>query len=381
MDRRDQRTRFLMRRWYGCAGFLWLLCSAAGLCAQQLEPFTMPSARYAALGGRHAAYVQGLDALLTNPAALSGAERAAGFGELSLSMYSYNAELFSLLGRDDGERALSSFDQTAAPALGGMTLGGPVSFGAIGKTLGWGIFNRTWMKGIGPEQDSRVNINADVFGCFGYGIRLFEAGSHALTVGLVTKVFFRYLLNPDPKTLGVTVSTGGAENGMPSAADFGFGFDLGFQYKWADALVIGFAARDALAPSWPHYRAGLDAPSEPQDPVQVHPMIDLGAAYHFPSVPLGTLALMLDYRDMADLFLPMGPRPRNPLLNIAFGAEYILRERLFIRLGMSGALPAGGVGLIGGICRFDLAIRGVELGLEPGERRAWAVDCGILIRR
>ncbi|MDR1142753.1 MAG: hypothetical protein LBK77_00885, partial [Spirochaetaceae bacterium] len=61
-------------------------------------------------------------------------------------------------------------------------------------------------------------------------------------------------------------------------------------------------------------------------------------------------------------------------------AEITLLKILRLRAGIAEALPSVGFGIDMKILAFDFAIRGRELGLDPGIQPVYAVDLGFLFR-
>jgi len=60
--------------------------------------------------------------------------------------------------------------------------------------------------------------------------------------------------------------------------------------------------------------------------------------------------------------------------------EVTLLDVFQLRAGIADALPALGLGIDFSFMRFDLAMRGVELGLDPGVRPTYGVDLNLLFR-
>jgi hypothetical protein len=92
---------------------------------------------------------------------------------------------------------------------------------------------------------------------------------------------------------------------------------------------------------------------------------------------ISDVIIMMDYQNFMDLFSLL---PRNPILNIGIGAELVLLNVLSLRAGIADALPAVGFGLDLSFMKIDFALRGKELGLEPGMNPTYAVDLGLLFR-
>jgi hypothetical protein len=109
--------------------------------------------------------------------------------------------------------------------------------------------------------------------------------------------------------------------------------------------------------------------------------LDLGFRYRIRSVAIekyiSSITLMTDYRNFLDLFSLI---PRNPVLNVGLGVEIKVLNALSFRFGLTDALPAFGIGLELSFATLDFAIRGKELGLDPGVQPTYALDLGLLFR-
>jgi hypothetical protein len=362
-----------------CVFFL-VFCSAAGLSAQTTASFTMPSARYAGMGGVHRAYAKDFHSLLINPAALSGMEKTIGFAELSASLYGLDIMTSALDMAQAGftNDKLSKFLKSTKRLALGADIGGPLSAGLIINGFGIGVFDRIHadigMKGTNVT----VTANADVFLTGGYGFNVLRKESHALDVGATAKIFYRFSVAETIRILSLIDST---EVPLNAVESFGFGFDLGVQYTWAEALTVALVCRDIVSPAFPVQYSLLEGGAkESLESVLLYPDLGIGVAYKVP-IPFGDLNLMADYRDFTDLISPAAIVPRNGILNFNFGAEYILFNFLSLRLGLGDMLPSVGLGLRIKKISFDFAVRGKELGLDPGVNPVYVLDMGLLFRK
>jgi hypothetical protein len=101
--------------------------------------------------------------------------------------------------------------------------------------------------------------------------------------------------------------------------------------------------------------------------------VNLGAAYSFTPWKYASLSLMLDYRDVVNIFTN-DYTTRNPILNIGFGAEAQIIDFIYARLGVNDMLPAVGVGFDIKVLKIDAALYGKELSNEPGGMSTYAFD-------
>jgi hypothetical protein len=89
------------------------------------------------------------------------------------------------------------------------------------------------------------------------------------------------------------------------------------------------------------------------------------------------MTVMADYRDILDFTSLIS---RNPILNIGAGLELTVLNVLSFRVGITDALPSFGLGLDLTFMTLDFAIRGKELGLDPGIQPVYGLDLGLLFR-
>jgi hypothetical protein len=170
-------------------------------------------------------------------------------------------------------------------------------------------------------------------------------------------------------------------------AYLGVGFDLGVRYTLANALSLALVCYDVYSPVLKSTYRSLGDFFDRQDPIEaqsyatVTRRLDLGLMYRIRSPFLhryiSSLAVMVDYQNFMDFFSLV---PRNPILNVGIGAELVILNALSLRAGIVDALPSIGFGLDLSFMKIDFAIRGKELGLDPGMQSTYGVDLGLLFR-
>jgi hypothetical protein len=356
---------------------------------ETIAPFVIPSARSGAMGGTHAALVDDFYALFTNPAAFVGVKEQFSAAEITLSMHGPVFELFDLFGDLVGSD-IDSIDIThlVGPRgfAAGFDMGGPVSVGWVGRGLGFGLFTRSLINMALSGTMMRPSVNEDILLVGGYSFRVLNNQSHILDLGFLGKGFFRGMVNMDVSLLEI-------EDLMNEplvnqfTAYLGVGFDLGIRYTFANALSLALVCYDVYSPVLKNIYGSIGDFFDRQDPIKarsyatVTRRLDLGMMYRIRSPFLhryiSSFAFMVDYQNFMDFFSLI---PRNPILNIGIGAELVILNALSLRAGIADALPAIGFGLDLSFMKIDFAIRGKELGLDPGMRSTYGVDLGLLFR-
>ncbi|MDR1318902.1 MAG: hypothetical protein LBJ90_04685 [Treponema sp.] len=358
------------------------------LWAENINPFTMPSARYAALGGNHAALADDFDSLFNNPAAFAGLEDEYSVAELSLGAYGPVFEILDIiLGPAD---SLENLDLSGIIGdkgfAAGFDLGGPVSAGWVGRGLGFGLFSRFSSVFTAAGSNLKAVVSGDVLLLGGYSFRVINRERHVLDTGFMGKGFVRMGIDLESSLLNVETLLDDTDN-LPFATALGIGFDLGLKYTFAENLSLALVCFDVYSPaivttykSFEDFK-NKESPLEPGHNAKVKPRLNLGIQYRIRSFFLekyiSELIFLTDYRDFIDLFSLI---PRNPVLNFSFGLEAVIMEKLSLRIGVADALPAAGFGLDLSFMKFDCAIYGRELGIDPGIQSTYALAFGLLFR-
>ena len=133
-----------MNRKYVCvavvAGFF-----AAGLSALDVEPFDIPVARFASMGGSHAALADDWSLLFSNPAGLADVKPQLIASQLSAQMTGplFDIALATLGGGSLMDNFVKVLANNGYQLYGAGDIAGPLSFGYVGDGIGFGLFNRT----------------------------------------------------------------------------------------------------------------------------------------------------------------------------------------------------------------------------------------------
>jgi hypothetical protein len=370
--------------------FLLLICllpNSTVIFSEEIEPMLIPNARSAALGGIHAGLGDDFYTIFINPASFVGIKEQFSAGELSLSMYGPVFEIIDL-----ARNALNSGDNLdlsgiTGPAgfAAGFDMAGPVSLGWVGRGLGLGLFNRTKVKAAMSGTTLRPMAMEDILLVGGYSFRFIDKKNHVLDGGFLGKGFYRGSIE-----LKTSVFDAMSIFDDPMSNEFktylGLGVDLGLRYTFADSFTAALACYDTYSPTLVTVYDSMNDFIDKKDSssgsyATVYRRFNAGIKYHIRSEFLdryiSNFIILADYRDILDLFAPI---PRNPVLNVGLGVELLVLDVLSLRAGIADALPAAGFGVDFSIARFDCAIHGKELGLDPGVQPVYAIDLALLFR-
>ncbi len=349
--------------------------SAAAQEFQVIRPEVV-SPRLEGMGGSYTAMEAGFETLFTNPAALAHVQKETSYARVAAIV---SGPLFDI------PAVMESADFTAE-VLGlvakyngvylGSQLTGPLAFGKVDKNFGYGVFNRTLMSIYVPSITfAQLEMGEEFLLTGGYGARVYGTGKHELTAGIQMKGFLQALLIEQGSAFGILSKVKELKpDTMPTVMTTGFGFDIGFMYTLDKQLNVGLVCHDIYTPVfWTGYLNSTDflAGNAVTDSeyTTIEPDLSVGVLWkpRFPEhwSTITGLSVMLDYRNM---LMPLRTIHRNPVLNIAAGAEVELIDTVSLRFGIRDAYPSAGLGLNMRIFKLDIAMYGTELGLEPGSR-------------
>jgi len=358
-----------------------------GVMAQTVSPLAPSSARMAALGGPHAASAAGIDAVFENPAGFAS-ERT----EFSAAAVVFNPSgpIFDIAGlvlgaSDQLMASLPSLFDSNGRFYAQADILGPLSFGYVGKGLGFGLFNRT-VATVNAASLSYVayDVTEEIMLAGGYAYRFAIGKRQSLDVGIMPKGIIRASIG-DQASLTEVIALAAdftAVLDSPFVMTSGFGIDAGAIWSLDQVLSIGISVRDAYSPvnmtTYSSYSAFAADPKGAMvgDPVPALIPADLSVGISYgPRLALldrlgVDLLFMIDYVDLLDLLAAL---PRNPILNVGVGVELVLLDVLSLRAGVKDALPSAGFGIALSAFSFSLAMFGEELGIEPGARPVYNV--------
>jgi hypothetical protein len=348
-----------------------------------VEPFVMPSARFGALGGNHAAMSDDFYSLFLNPAAFVDVEAKFSAAEITMSTYGPVFEIIDL-----ARSKTADISGLIGPGgfAAGFDMGGPLSLGWVGRGLGLGIFNRIKTAASISGAKLRPLVSAELLLVGGYSFRIVEKGSHLFDIGFLGKGFFRGALNLEADIFDASSILDGI-TGKPFRTQLGLGLDLGARYTFRNNLQVALVCYDIYSPVLLTTYSSISdfgdrhSSSTVSSYATVKRRLDLGVKYRIRSKFIDRyftrLTVMADYHDILDFLSVI---PRNPVLNIGLGVELKILNSLTFRIGLVDALPAVGFGLDLKFMTMDFAIHGKELGLDPGVQSVYAMDLGFLFR-
>jgi len=367
---------------------LWPVLPALGKPVV-IDPFVMPSARFSALGGNHAAMADDFYAIFLNPAAFADVKEEFSAAEITLSTYGPLLEIIDLFRNNSASASNLDLSGIAGPNgfAAGFDLGGPLSLGWVGRNLGLGIFNRIRTAAAVSGTMLRPLVSGELLFAGGYAFRIINKGSHLLDAGFLGKGFFRGALNLEAPIFDAATLLDDPA-GQPFGTYLGLGLDLGVMYTFRENLRAALVCYDVFSPVLATPYDSLSDFGDKSGPsaggssyAAVKRRLDAGVKYRIRSDFIdryfSRLSVMADYHDFLDLFSLV---PRNPILNVGLGVELTLLNALTLRAGITDALPAFGFGLDLAFMQVDFALHGKELGLDPGIMPVYAMDIGLLFR-
>lgn len=374
---------------------LYLICfSSVSLFSQEMislyEMIPNPVGM-AAIGGRHAAMVDGYLGLYQNPASFASAEPETNLSSIDMSI---GGPVFSMLGLylqyaggKDMADLISSDDaaQVLTGSYASLDLKGPIAFGFVGKGLGFGINMHT---GVSFESAGSLAFKAFVSEAIdlrgGYAMRFDLPYGMKIDTGFMFKGVLQAQVYDNISL--VSELSGGSDlqndpmgylmTKVPYRMTLGLGLDVGIQYHLNELFSFGITAHDVFAPisvtAYDNVQAYLDGTgtSNAQD-VWVPQDISLGIRFSPPLGPVSTyiegLDLYIDYNNFFD-FLLNPDYADNIILKFSAGVDLSLLSILKLRGGFNRGLPAAGLEMDLTYFTFNFIMYGKELSSEPGVR-------------
>jgi hypothetical protein len=260
-----------------------------------------------------------------------------------------------------------------------------VSFAYVANGLGFGIWDRVNVDARVIGTDISAEVMADAIVNFGMSFDVLSLGNHEVDAGFVVKPFLRAMAGMNVAVLDM-VGSNSAQNLVEKfnvPLIFGAGVDLGFMYRFHKDLSLGLTIDDVYTRGGKIATFKVDGASRNDGGVssyEVPSTVNVGVAYNFHPFSAFGLALMVDYRDVANMFNVDDFSKKNPILNLGLGAELTLLQFLKLRVGLNEMLPAAGFGIAMGAFHIDAAIYGKELKNEPGDFSTYALDLSIAVR-
>ncbi len=351
------------------------------------DPIHLISPRDAALGGRHAALSDAFSSLVNNPAGYYTAPEEVSITELTLGLKGPVFSMADII--TTGE--LSQLGDLINGIYAGLDLLGPLSFGYIGKGLGFGVFNQSSLR-LSSDNSLTANIETwdDIVLTGGYAYRMpFSGDIHSLDAGILLKGGFRGKIDGGVSVVDIMDLNYQSVIDEPFSFTSFIGADLGLRYNWKDLIAVGLVGRDVYTPTLTtDYNNVTDflegAVPIAQNQYDTIPFqLDLGMMY-IPKADLSRysiseIKLLLDYTDIFDFWL-YPETANNPVLHVGLGTEITVMEILDVRLGFGQGLPAAGIGLDLHYFQLNASMFGTERSTEPGLAPVYNLQIGLEFR-
>ncbi len=349
-------------------------------------PTTVTSARTTAIGGPHAALADDLTTLFSNPAGFYDAKPAIRLSELGLHLQGPIFDIAGVaaggIGGNIGQLLASPNVQSLLKSIyTSMDLIGPISFGYVGKGLGFGLFNTSGVT-LTNSAPFTLAFSAGeqliLDGGYAFRIPLPVKWNSTLDAGLMLKgglqgvSYFQKSLFELPtlfNSLGL-----GTLTGAPFYFNTLIGLDAGLRYSYRKLFSVGIVGRNIYTPvlqsKYPTLQNFIDNSATPTKTNTQLPFdLSVGTLFTpdlgFLDRVISNFKLMVDYSN-ALAFLLYPATAKNALLNIGIGTEITLLKILDVRAGFYQGLFSAGLGLNLKYFRLDASMYGTELSNEPG---------------
>lgn len=333
------------------------------------------------MGGPYYTDSESFYTLFSNPAALAFAgEKTMWPPFVSIGVGGPLTDVFNfvpkLISGDDMSATLT--DQL--PSLIGDSgfsvntrIGGPLTFGAIRKNFGWGFVNTMTVSGVVPTlSKSDIHAGFDLGVVFGYAYPIDFGILGKLSLGVagrvITQIQAVYIEGATELIDNFDVAT------IPAYTTFGFGFDLGVQYKVLNLIHVAIVLQDVYTPTWtqtfPGYESIMSDKGSSPKYAKLESTLGIGIGVDIPlekitNNVISHFGVYMDYSNLWPLFRKSGIY-RNPVLELSMGTELILFDKLALRFGFSEMYLSAGLGVYVGNFKMNFSVYGKELGIEPG---------------
>jgi len=357
-------------------------------------PFVMPSTRFTALGGNHAAMADDFYAIFLNPAAFVDIEREFSAAEFTFSFYGPMPNIIEgILINWITETRYDVSDVVGPVGFGaGMELGMPLSLGWINRGLALGLFSKVYNTSEVIRTRWHPSFFGELFFTAGYSYRIINNRSHKFDVGLLGKGFARaglHLQAPlrDAALILVNIET------RPADLNLGGTFDFGIRYNAWENLTFAIVCYDVFSRAISVSHRTLDnflaAPTDFTEavPAIIARSLDVSTKIRISSRVIDRyvshISLMGSYRNILDMLANNDNEAedrRDTMLNFGVGFEVVLHKVFTLRAGFTEMLPAFGIGMDFSFATIDFAYFTKELGMKPGDQPVKGLSFGITFR-
>jgi len=372
------------------------LVPLTGQAAQNEEvvilPFVMPSTRFIALGGNHAAMADDFYAIFLNPAAFVDIESEFSAAEVTISFFGPMPDIIEgVLINWITETRYNVTDVVGPAGFGaGLELGTPLSLGWINRGLALGLFSRVYNTSRVVRTRWHPSFFGELFLTAGYAFRIIDNRSHKFDAGFLLKGFARGVLHlqaplRDAALLLVNIET------RPIDLNLGGTLDVGLRYNVWENLTFALVCYDVysygISVSHRSLENFLAAPTDFTEavPASIARRLDFSTKLRISSRVIDRyvshISLTATYHNLLDLLdTNEEEERRDTILNFGVGFEVVLHEVFTLRAGFTEMLPSFGVGLDFSFATIDFAYFTKELGMKQGEHPVNGLSFGITFR-
>lgn len=375
------------------AFYLTLLCAFTLFAEPVAMPrFAIPTTQSTGMGGDHVAYTDNVFSLLVNPAAIMRTRQNSVF-TIAPTLLSPQ-KTFGLI---DPFTQMIEGNMDALTDIGNSLKGGkiplgldlrefPLSIAHVSDGFGFGIWDRIFVNPSVIGTTVKLEAFADVIVPIGMAFKILDTGKHIVDFGFTVKPFARVRASEQMSLMDMLDNGSDMLEEVSVPLIVGAGFDMGFMYRWDAGLSAGLTFDDIVT------RGAVVTSLVGSDDNTYHVpfSMNLGVAYDVkigrfwagaPNFLANTgVTVAFDWHNITNAFQQDDYIKRNAVLDIGVGLQISLMDMIKIRIGMNEMLPAVGLGLKFGLFELDVAYYGKELGLEPGQLPAPALDLSIAFR-
>ena len=207
------------------------------------------------LGGNFSTYYKRSSVLFSNPALFALTKKHTSITSFNFRADSLAYSALKYIKAKDRETSLLNMLANTSSLCTNAALTGPISFSFIDKNFGFGMFNTTRAIALLPSLSSLFSlVGQDIVITGGYGASVFEKEDHLISLGILMKGFFQVYAYTNSTVFGSAYTIFEKKlKGFPILLQAGFGFDLGFAYKYKDIFTLGFTCKDLYSPVFLSY--------------------------------------------------------------------------------------------------------------------------------
>ena len=260
----------------------------------------------------------------------------------------------------------------------GINIVGPINFGFIKNGFGLKFSeNIKFNLDVASVQNAQIKVVANTDLTIAYGHKI-DLGAHDIGLGVSASLY------TSPINVGIQDSLVNIMNLVTSEEDektedqipmdiiYGYGFDIGLQYRFANNFTFGAVLKDVGTKyicKVEDNKFNFDKDKAVKQ--KLEPTLAVGFGVKIPTeYSFGLITSWTAYADYDNVFnlLPKNKEKlaRNPLLGLSAGTEVVLFKTIALRAGINESYLSAGLGVKLAAFHIDFALFGTERSLEPG---------------